>query len=276
LSLKRFFAYSIAAHTLIIAAIIFLMPVIKEKERKEFITKLVSPEELKKPEMKLPKPKIKLPPPLPPVLEKPQLPPVSPIRPKQEPTSEKPVIPGEGKETGKPLPEGIYPKFGSQDKKREETGKGRLSQSKPLEKPGYFENKNLLDKGIIDQIAKKGISEKQKQDKAITLDTSEYKYAGYMGLLRGKIENSGCWAYPPDAAAKGIYGDLVIRFTIKKNGRLGAVELVRTSGHKSLDDAAIKALNDCGPYWPLPDEWGMEAYTIEGHFIYTIYGYYIR
>jgi protein TonB len=274
LSLKRFFAYSIAAHTLIIAAIIFLMPVIKEKERKEFITKLVSPEELKKPEKRLLRPKIKLPLPLPPVLKKPHLPPVVPVKPKPEPSSEKPVVPGEGKGTGKPLPEGANQKIGRQE--GEETGKGRLSQSKPLEKPGYFENKNLLDKGIIDQIAKKGISEKQKQDKAITLDTSEYKYAGYMGLLRGKIENSGCWAYPPDAAAKGIYGDLVIRFTIKKNGRLGAVELVRTSGHKSLDDAAIKALNDCGPYWPLPDEWGMEAYTIEGHFIYTIYGYYIR
>jgi protein TonB len=57
---------------------------------------------------------------------------------------------------------------------------------------------------------------------------------------------------------------------------LGAVELIRTSGHKSLDDAAMKALKEGEPYWPLPDEWGMEAYTIEGHFIYSIYGYYIR
>jgi protein TonB len=82
--------------------------------------------------------------------------------------------------------------------------------------------------------------------------------------------------YPPEAAADGLYGDLVLKFTIKKNGRLGAVELVRTSGHKNLDDAAIRALKDGAPFWPLPEEWGMEAYTIVGHFVYTLYGYYLR
>ena len=58
-----------------------------------------------------------------------------------------------------------------------------------------------------------------------------------------------------------------------KDGKLGAVELVRTSGYKMLDDAAIKALKDGEPYWPIPEEWGMESYTISGHFIYSIYGY---
>ena len=54
------------------------------------------------------------------------------------------------------------------------------------------------------------------------------------------------------------------------------MELVRTSGHKTLDDAAMEALRDGTPYWPLPEEWGMEGYTIEGHFVYSLYGYYIR
>ena len=139
-----------------------------------------------------------------------------------------------------------------------------------------MDTKRLFDKGVIDQIAKKGSSEKKTQDKPITFDTSEYKYMGYMNLLRGKLEGSGCWVYPPDAAAQGIYGDLRIRFTIKKNGQLGAVQVIRTSGYKSLDEAALNALKDCGPYWPLPNEWGMEAYTIEGHFIYSLYGPYVR
>jgi protein TonB len=77
-------------------------------------------------------------------------------------------------------------------------------------------------------------------------------------------------------AEKGIYGDLYIRFTIMKNGRLGAVELVRTSGYRALDDAAIKALWDAEPYWPLPNEWGREGFTITGHFIYTLHGVYIK
>jgi protein TonB len=133
----------------------------------------------------------------------------------------------------------------------------------------------LFDKNVIGDLAKKYIEkeDKEKKSKIFTFDASEYKFLIYNRRLKERIEN--IWIYPPEAAAKGIYGDLVIKFTIMKNGKLGSVELARTSGHKNLDDAAMKALKDGEPYWPLPEEWGMENYTIEGHFIYTIYGSYI-
>lgn len=108
----------------------------------------------------------------------------------------------------------------------------------------------------------------------ITFSTKEFKYYGYKMRLKDKIEN--IWKYPPEAAQKGIYADLYIRFTILKNGNLGAIELIRTSGYKMLDDAALKALRDAAPYWPLPDEWKEESFTITGHFIYSLYGSYIR
>lgn len=128
----------------------------------------------------------------------------------------------------------------------------------------------LFDESIIGSLAKK----EEREEKVFTFDAKEYKFLLYNKRLKERIES--IWIYPPDAAAKGIFGDLVIRFSIKKNGRLGEIELIRTSGHKSLDDAAIKALRDGEPYWPLPEEWGMDIYTIVGHFIYTIHGYYIR
>lgn len=133
----------------------------------------------------------------------------------------------------------------------------------------------MFDQRVIGEIAKRRLEteERTKKEKAFTFDTSEYRYLIYNQRLKQRIES--IWVYPRDAAARGIYGDLVIRFTILKNGELGPIELVRTSGHKSLDDAAVKALRDGAPYWPLPKEWGMDAYTIEGLFIYTLYGYYI-
>ena len=108
----------------------------------------------------------------------------------------------------------------------------------------------------------------------ITFDTREFKYQGYMARLKEKIES--IWQYPRSAAERGIYGDLFIRFSIKKDGSLGRVDLVRTSGYRDLDEAALKALRDASPFWPLPKEWDMEEFIIEGHFIYTLYGYYIR
>lgn len=132
----------------------------------------------------------------------------------------------------------------------------------------------LFDESIIGSLAKKDMKKEEREEKVFTFDAKEYKFLLYNKRLKERIES--IWIYPPDAAAKGIFGDLVIRFSIKKNGRLGEIELIRTSGHKSLDDAAIKALRDGEPYWPLPEEWGMDIYTIVGHFIYTIHGYYIR
>ncbi len=213
--------------------------------------------------------------------------PVSPVRPEYIPSPDKPVVPEAGKETGKPLPEGVYPGLGKSGKpgegldsrtpeKDDISGQSGVSEKDKLTgRPGYIDRAKLFDKGVIGDSARKESSGAQKiKDDSITFDTSDYRYAGYMKKLKEKIES--IWVYPPEAAARGLYGDLKIRFSIKRDGKLGAVELVRTSGYKILDDAAIKALKDGEPYWPIPEEWGMESYTISGHFFYSIYGYSIR
>ena len=215
-------------------------------------------------------------------------PPVSPARPRYIPSPDKPVVPGMGKETGKQLPEGVHPGPG----KSEKPGEGLDARTRPgptesdnssrksgvpkngtlSDKPGYLDRAKLFDPGVIGESARKEEAGAQKKkDDSITFDTSDYRYAGYMRKLKEKIES--IWVYPPEAQARGLYGDLKIRFTIKKDGKLGAVELERTSGYKMLDDAAIKALKDGEPYWPIPEEWGMDSYTILGHFVYTMYGY---
>jgi protein TonB len=132
----------------------------------------------------------------------------------------------------------------------------------------------LFDRNIIGDIARRDVNKEEREDRTFSFDVKEMRYLTYLKRLKERIES--IWIYPPDAAAKGIYGDLLIKFTIKKNGKLGAVEVVRTSGYENLDEAALKALRNAEPFWPLPDEWGMEAYTIQGHFVYTIYGYYVR
>lgn len=246
------------------------------KKAKGFVMSLVSPEELKKPELRIK--------PIPPPKLVPQ-PKVFP-HPKQSPPSikrvtpgrsllhlEKPVVPGEGKETGKPLPEGMLPKEGGEGKSKGRKEADGTKDTKNAVGPGSggFTVRGSL-KEITEAMVKRnfgGSGSKAKKEDAITFDTEDYRYAGYMRNLRQKIES--IWVYPSEAVARGIYGDLRIRFTINKDGRLGGVELVRTSGHRMLDEAAIKALKDGEPYWPLPDSWGRDSYTILGHFIY-VYG----
>jgi protein TonB len=141
----------------------------------------------------------------------------------------------------------------------------------PASTPAPTLREKLFDKEIVERFAK---IEEKGYDSSITFDTREFKYSTYMMRLKERIE--GIWRYPTEAAMRGIYGDLYIKFTIRKNGTLEDVELIRTSGHRSLDDAAMRALKDGAPYWPLPDEWGKDSMSITGHFVYSIYGTYIR
>jgi periplasmic protein TonB len=290
LTIKKFILFSVIIHISFFVGLYFAPEGVKKKPE-QFIASLVSPEELSKPSI-LPS----LPPP--PVVQKSRplrLPPTYPVLPPRPPAvvpaPDKPLVPGMGKESGKQLPEGISPGPG----KSEKPGEGLDARTRPgptngetrsdrsgvsendrlSDKPGYLDRARLFDKGVIGDSARKEVTGSQKKkDDSITFDTSDYRYAGYMRKLKEKIES--IWVYPPEAAAKGLVGDLRIRFTIRKDGTLANVELERTSGNKMLDDAAMKALKDGEPYWPIPDSWGMDSYTVPGHFIYSMYGYSLR
>jgi protein TonB len=288
-TIKKFLIFSIAFHFLLFTGLYFI-PEPKMNKAKEFVARLVSPEELNKPATP-PPPRPELLPvpravhparPLPPPARARRIP--APLREKSLPTPEKPVVPGEGMTSHKPPLPGVRPAPGNvkegpgkerPEKEGEEAGTAARSTSRPSAQPGYLGRQRIFDPDVINQIARKDTEEKKGDSGSpVTFDTKEYQFVGYMTKLRQKIES--IWVYPPEAAEKGIYGDLRIRFTIRKDGRLGAVELVRTSGYKMLDDAAMKALKDGEPYWPLPDSWGKNSYTIEGHFVYLYGGYYLR
>jgi periplasmic protein TonB len=283
---KKFILFSITVHAAVLLFIYF-MPAPKQQKPRELVATLVTPETPAPPP---PAPKKPLP--VPPALKKspaprmphPRMRPAPPhiaVKPLPLPPELKPIVPGEGPITrGKTLPPpNVIPKGGRGGGEKVEKGAGKGMER--YSKPGpsrYGKSFDLFDRGVTEEIARKDTGgakqEEGGKDSPITMDTKNYLYAPYLSLLRQKIES--IWVYPPEAAAKGLYGDLQIRFTIKKDGTLGAVELVRTSGYQMLDAAAIRALKDGAPYWPLPDSWGKKEYTILGHFVYNMYGYRIQ
>jgi protein TonB len=273
-TLNRFFAYSIALHIMLIIAALLIVTPVKNKRGEEFFARLVSPEEFL--------------PPGPPISAIPQVRPLSPVKPRAtriRPAQSRTSMPASeikkgvqnfpipGISTPQPLSPTGSPSHGIEGR----SGMGSQEGKGTAQKPGIptpSTKEKLFDSGIIGDIAKRDIKKEEKEERSFSFDVKEMRYLAYLKRLKERIES--IWIYPPEAASKGIYGDLIIKFTIKKNGKLGAIELVRTSGYKNLDDAALRALKDAEPFWPLPDEWDMEAYTIEGHFVYTIYGYYVR
>ena len=131
------------------------------------------------------------------------------------------------------------------------------------QKPKSF----LFDKETIEKYAQKNTEEAKGEKKGLTFDAPELQHRGYMKKLKEKIES--IWKYPEEAARRGMSGDLYIKFSIHKDGSLGEIELIRTSGYSDFDKAAIKALKDAAPYWPLPDDVKEGELSITGHFIYV-------
>ena len=104
-------------------------------------------------------------------------------------------------------------------------------------------------------------------DKPVSLDTTEVKYASYFARIKHQIER--VWIYPLEAAQKGISGDLSLTFRISKDGNLLGVRLVDQSGYEILDVAALKAVKEAAPFYPFPKNIQREKLTILANFVYT-------
>ncbi len=84
--------------------------------------------------------------------------------------------------------------------------------------------------------------------------TQEYRFARYAEDWRIKVEKVGNLNYPEEAKRQKIYGSLQLVVNIKADGSVERVEIKRSSGHKELDEAAIRIVNLAAPYAAFPDD----------------------
>ena len=87
----------------------------------------------------------------------------------------------------------------------------------------------------------------------ISASTREYKYAAYMEAWRAKVERVGNLNYPEEARRRKISGQLVLDVALNPDGKINQITIRSSSGHKVLDDAAIRIVELAAPYAPFPD-----------------------
>jgi protein TonB len=81
----------------------------------------------------------------------------------------------------------------------------------------------------------------------------EYRFAPYVDAWRRKVERIGNLNYPVEAKARHLYGSLQLTVAIKADGEVEGVEINRSSGHKVLDQAAIRIVRLAAPFERFPD-----------------------
>ncbi len=87
-----------------------------------------------------------------------------------------------------------------------------------------------------------------------SMSTASSADAFYLNSWRRKVESIGNLNYPQEARKNKLYGSLRLMVAILPDGSLQKIELLESSGHKVLDDAAIRIVRLSAPYAPFPDE----------------------
>ena len=82
----------------------------------------------------------------------------------------------------------------------------------------------------------------------------EFRFASYMDAWRTKVERLGNLNYPEEAVRRGISGALLMDVAINPDGSLYSVRVLRSSGHKVLDEAAVRIVKLAAPYPPLSED----------------------
>ncbi len=104
---------------------------------------------------------------------------------------------------------------------------------------------------------------KRPKKKVLTASTHEYLPARYMLDWVRKVERIGNLNYPDQAAREHLEGTLILEVELKWDGSIVEVSLIRSSGHKILDDAAKRIVELAAPYPPFPAELREAADHIE-------------
>ena len=99
-----------------------------------------------------------------------------------------------------------------------------------------------------------GLGAKRPRQKFISSSTREHKYAAYMEAWRVKTERVGNANYPEVARQRRLSGDVVLAVTVNPDGSIHDIVVIRPSGHKILDDAAVRIVTMAAPFDPFPDE----------------------
>ncbi len=262
-----FLIISVVLHALVIVGIILIKPQTPEMP-------LIMPVTI----ANLPQQEIRQ---LPPLNQPTPVPQARPVVPPSPPVPER-FVPE------KPLPPGAVPmpkKFGTSDelklpKTLPRTGVPEgAEQGKETGKTGAQQHKEtgplpFLTQNDIDELARKGMPQKRPGEDSVTLDTDEFKFMSYNRWLKIKVES--VLQYPELAAISGYQGTLYILFDIMKDGSLGRLEILKSSGYKILDDEALRSIRAAAPFQPLPDEWHMERYSIRAAVLFYLGAGYIR
>lgn len=120
-----------------------------------------------------------------------------------------------------------------------------------------YRNKNLVNQKF--NLSKNFNENEKKSVVSINENTIDYKYAQYFEDWKNKVEKVGAMNYPMSIEK----ANLKIAVTILSNGEVAHIKILKSSGYKEVDEAAIKTLQQSSPFAKFPPNLTDETDKIE-------------
>ena len=172
------------------------------------------------------------------------------VRPQQQMIEQAPaVVPSEGK----PAPVQALTR---EDSRQKIEKPAETETDKKSEQPNATElvNRSLEMLALDRQINQSLLAySKNPRSKFISARTKEFKYASYMRDWVAKVERVGELNYPDAARRQNLSGKLIVQVAVYPDGSVRDITIRKPSGHKILDDAAVRIVKLAAPFAPFPD-----------------------
>ncbi len=102
----------------------------------------------------------------------------------------------------------------------------------------------------------------------VWLDTEQDLLISFFRRFRANIYN--VWNYPEAARQREEQGVCLLRIVVSRQGTIDDVQLLESTGSRTLDDEAIRAVRKGQPYGPLPSVYPHPQLNIMAYFRYTL------
>jgi protein TonB len=127
------------------------------------------------------------------------------------------------------------------------------------ESPGSDATNTTASRKGDDELVLRGVT---RDELYVSADTRASRLAPYLDAWRRRVERVGTLNFPSAARRRGLTGNPVIEVTLRRDGRLQAARIQRSSGHAEIDAAALDILRLASPFDPFPQDLARDYRTL--------------
>jgi TonB family protein len=130
-----------------------------------------------------------------------------------------------------------------------------------------LETPNVLETDLSRLTTEEPTPPEEAED-TISLDTEDKRYSSYAGAIKEKVMRH--WQYPPQATENLIEGDVLVLFTLDRQGSLLDVLVVQPSSYGILDEETLRTIRSAAPFPPFPGSVTVKRLNIKANFAYRL------